>query len=101
MTNTHSKGPAAATLHFHIASSQARRSGLNAKVPDMVAEGAEREGGEKKGEAEKLSEGGKKGDGERERRGRWWDGESRLTKYVFELSGECPSFRERGWVHGL
>lgn len=38
---------------------------------------------------------------ERERRGRWWDGESRLTEYVFELSGECPSFRERGWVHGL
>lgn len=48
MTNTHSKGPAVATLHFHIASSQARRPGLNAKVPDMVAEGAEREGGEKK-----------------------------------------------------
>lgn len=48
MTNTHSKGPAVATLHFHIASSQARRAGLNAKVPDMVAEGAEQEGEEKK-----------------------------------------------------
>lgn len=29
------------------------------------------------------------------------DGGSRLTEYVFELSGECPSFRGRGWVHGL
>ncbi len=48
MTNTHSKGPATATLHFHTASSPARRAGLNAKVPDMVAEGAEQEGEEKK-----------------------------------------------------
>lgn len=48
MTNTHSKGPATATLHFHTASSQARRTGLNAKVPDMVAEGAEQEKEEKK-----------------------------------------------------
>lgn len=23
------------------------------------------------------------------------------AEYVFELSGECPSFRGRGWVHGL
>jgi len=29
------------------------------------------------------------------------EGEGRLTEYVFELSGECPSFRGRGWVHGL
>lgn len=50
MTNTHSKGPAAGTLHFHIASSRARRTGLNAKVPDMVAEGAEQEGEEEKKE---------------------------------------------------
>lgn len=27
--------------------------------------------------------------------------ESGLTEYVLELSGECPSFREGGWVHGL
>lgn len=93
MTNTHSEGPAAATLHFHIASSQTRQTGLNAKVPDMVAEGAEQEGeGEER--AGREAEAG-------ERRGRWCDGGSRLTEYVFELSGECPSFRGRGWVHGL
>lgn len=63
----------------------------------MVAEGAEQEGEEKKREGEKLYERGSA----RKRRGRWWDGESGLTEYVFELSGECPSFRERGWVHGL
>lgn len=55
MTNTHSKGPGTATLHFHTASSQSRRTGLNAKVPDMVAEGAELRG-EKKREGEKLNE---------------------------------------------
>ncbi|KAM7402940.1 hypothetical protein PAMA_003727 [Pampus argenteus] len=38
-----------ATLHFHTASSQTRRTGLNAKVPDMVAEGAEQEGEKKRG----------------------------------------------------
>lgn len=54
MTKTHSKGPATATLHFHTAFSQARQTGLTAKVPDMVAEGAEQEG-EKKKEGEKLN----------------------------------------------
>lgn len=67
MTNTHSKGPAAATLHFHIASSQARRTGLNAKVPDMVAEGAEQEGEEKKRDGEKLNERGSEREREREK----------------------------------
>lgn len=85
-----------AALHFHIAYSQARRTGLNAKVPDMMAEGAEQWGEEReRWERNRMSEEA------RERGGRWWDGESRLTEYVFELSGECPSFRERGWVHGL
>lgn len=52
----------------------------------------------KKRDGEQLSERGSR----RERRRKtWWDGESGLTEYVFELSGECPSFRERGWVHGL
>lgn len=37
-----------ATLHFHIASSRASQTGPNAKVPDMVAEGAEREGEKKR-----------------------------------------------------
>lgn len=54
MTKTHSKGPATATLHFHTASSQARRTGLNAKVPDIVAEGTAQEG-EKRKEGEKLN----------------------------------------------
>lgn len=94
MTNTHSKGPATATLHFHIASSQARRTGLNAKVPDTMAEGAEQWG-----EAREMGEKPKERGGKREREDE--GGGSRLTEYVFELSGECPSFRERGWVHGL
>lgn len=37
-----------ATLHFHIASSRASQTGPSAKVPDMVAEGAEREGEKKR-----------------------------------------------------
>lgn len=61
MTNTHSKGPAMATLHFHIASSRASQTGPNAKVPDMVAEG----GREK--ERGKLNEKGSKRKGEGER----------------------------------
>lgn len=43
MTNTHSIGPAMAAIHFHIATSQARRTRLNAKVPDRETEGAEQE----------------------------------------------------------
>lgn len=43
MTNTHSNGPAMAAIHFHIATSQARRTRLNAKVPDRETEGAEQE----------------------------------------------------------
>ena len=69
MTSTHSKGPAAATLHFHISSSQARRTGLNAKVPDMVAEGAEQEGEEDKRDADRETERARKQEGETERRG--------------------------------
>lgn len=45
----------------------------------------------------KETEGARRQAREREEEG----GGSRLTEYVFELSGECPSFRERGWVHGL
>lgn len=43
-----------ATLHFHIASSQTRRSGLNAKVPDMMAEGVDQQGEEGKGDGSKT-----------------------------------------------
>lgn len=65
MTNTHSKGPAMATLHFHIASSRASQTGLNAKVPDMVAEGAEREG-EKKREGNRMRKEARGSEKERE-----------------------------------
>lgn len=42
------RGPATATLHFHIASLQTRRTGLNAKVPDGVRRGYAGAKGEKR-----------------------------------------------------
>lgn len=41
--HTQQKGAATVALHFHIATSRARRTGLNAEVPDTEAEGAEQE----------------------------------------------------------
>lgn len=73
MTNTHSTGPAVATLHFHIASSKARRTGLNAKVPDMMAEGAE-QWGDERWERNRMREEA----GESERGGRWWEQVNRV-----------------------
>ena len=67
----HSRGR---TSFSYTASSQARRTGLNAKVPDMVAEGAEQGRGGERREGEKLNEletevERESGGRERERRG--------------------------------
>ncbi|MED6249598.1 hypothetical protein ATANTOWER_016783 [Ataeniobius toweri] len=82
--HTQQKGAATAALHFHTATSRAR-SGFDAEVPDTQAEGAEQEG-EKWGTEMRKRDGGKVG--------RRWENGSRMTEYVFELSGECPSI---GW----